>query len=223
MPSAKDLAGQTFGRLFVVERFRSRNGKATWLCRCECGKLHETVSNALTSGHTTSCGCWRNERNASTPAEHGHAKRDGKRSPTYSSWLAMMTRCTNPAVKSYADYGARGIAVCERWKTFSNFLADMGERPRGATLDREKNELGYGPDNCRWATKLTQARNTRVNVRVAYGGKEMTQAEFSELVGLNQGTVSYRMKAGWTVEQIATTPAHTGNRIASKLGDEVDL
>ena len=158
-----------------------------------------------------------------TPEQHGHAKRGEKLSPTYRSWQAMLTRCTNPKVKSFADYGARGVTVCDRWKTFANFLADMGERPPGTTLDREKNEIGYEPSNCRWATRLTQARNTRANVKLTYQGKEITQVEFSELIGLNQSTVSYRMKAGWTVEQIATTPPHTGNRVASKLGDEVDV
>lgn len=134
-----------------------------------------------------------------------------------------MSRCTNPNVKSYADYGARGITVCEHWKTFINFLADMGERLPGTTLDRKKNEVGYEPGNCHWATKLTQARNTRASVRLTYQGKEMTQAEFSELVGLKQSTISYRMRAGWTVEQIAMTPANPGNRVTSKLGDEVDV
>lgn len=147
-----------------------------------------------------------------TPEQHGHAKRGAKLSPTYRSWQAMLTRCTNPGVKSFADYGARGVTVCERWKTFTNFLTDMGERLPGTTLDREKNESGYEPGNCRWATKITQARNTRANVRLTYQDKEMTQVEFSELIGLNQSTVSYRMKAGWSVEQIAATPAHTGNR-----------
>lgn len=158
-----------------------------------------------------------------TPTQHGHAKRGEKLSPTYRTWQAMMARCTNPRVKSYADYGARGITVCERWKFFANFLADMGERPLNTTLDREKNDVGYEPGNCHWATKLTQARNTRVNVRLIYQGREMTQAEFSGLIGIKQSTVSYRMRAGWTAEQIASTPAHTGNRIASKLGDEVDV
>lgn len=223
MPVAKQLDGQVFGRLTVIERFRSRNGRVTWLCRCECGKLHEVNSHALTSGHTKSCGCWKAERNTSTAPTHGHASRKTGLSPTYQSWRGMWTRCTNPNVKSYKDYGGRGVRICDRWKDFENFLADMGERPPGTTLDREKNEIGYEPGNCRWATRLTQARNTRANVKLTYQGKEMTQAEFSELIGMNQSTVSYRMKAGWTVEQIATTPAHTGNRVAFKLGDKVEI
>lgn len=213
MPATTDLTTSRFGRLAVQTRSGTRGGRVTWHCLCDCGTTVEVVSHALTSGHTTSCGCLRNERNASTPTQHGHAKRGEKLTRTYKSWQAMLTRCTNPKVKSFADYGARGITVCDRWKTFANFLADMGERPPGTTLDREKNEVGYEPGNCRWATKITQARNTRANVKLTYQGKEMTQAEFSELIGMNPSTVSYRMRAGWTIEQIAATPAHTGNRI----------
>lgn len=223
MPATIDLTSCRFGRLIVQNRSGTRGGRVTWQCLCDCGAILEAVSHALTSGHTASCGCWRNERNASTPTQHGHAKRGEGLSPTYRTWQAMLTRCSNPKVKSYADYGARGITVCGRWNTFANFLADMGERPPGTTLDRKKNDVGYEVGNCRWATKLTQARNTRANVRLTYQGEEMTQAEFSELTGLKQSTVSYRMRAGWTAEQIAITPAHTGNRVASKLGDEVEV
>lgn len=160
MPAAKQLESQVFSRLTVVERFRSRNGRVTWLCRCECGKLHEAVSHALTSGHTKSCGCWKEERNISTPESHGHAKR-GFKSPTYYSWSAMWTRCTNPRVKSFKDYGGRGIRVCDRWQDFENFLVDMGERPEGRTLDRKNVNGDYEPSNCRWATRKEQAMNTQ--------------------------------------------------------------
>lgn len=161
MPSAKSLTGQTFGRLSVLERYGSRKGRVNWLCRCECGKLHEAVSHALTSGHTKSCGCWKDERNASTEPTHGHASRKTGLSPTYQSWRGMWTRCTNPNVKSYKDYGGRGVQICERWKDFGNFLADMGERPDGRTLDRINVHGNYEPSNCRWATRKEQAMNTQ--------------------------------------------------------------
>jgi hypothetical protein len=223
MPAAKKLDGQVFGRLTVLNRSGNLGGRVLWSCQCACGRLHEAVSHALTSGHTKSCGCWKDERNTSTPSIHGHASRAKGISPTYRTWQCMITRCTNVSVKSYKDYGARGISVYAGWLVFENFLADMGEKPSGMSIERMDNEKGYGPDNCKWATKIEQARNTRANKFISYKGKRMTQAEFAEVIGHNQSTVSYRLRSGWTPEQVANTPANPGNRVADKLGDEVDV
>jgi len=92
---------------------------------------------------------------------HGHA-RAGQKSATYNTWIAMTARCYNPNIPDFQKYGARGITVCNRWRhSFENFLADMGERPAGRTIDRINNNRGYTPSNCRWATKSEQCRNTR--------------------------------------------------------------
>lgn len=95
-------------------------------------------------------------------ASHGHASYRN-RSPTYQSWAAIIQRCNNPKSTSYPHYGARGITVCERWLKFENFLADMGERPEGTTIDREDGSGNYEPGNCRWATKEQQSANRTVN------------------------------------------------------------
>lgn len=84
--------------------------------------------------------------------------------PTYLSWQNMIQRCSNPKTPSYHRYGGRGITVCARWKKFRNFLADMGERPDGLTLERIDNDRGYKPTNCRWATRSDQQRN-RIRVK----------------------------------------------------------
>jgi hypothetical protein len=158
-----------------------------------------------------------------TPIKHGHAKREGKLSPTYRTWQAMLTRCTNPKSKSYINYGARGIKVCNEWVNFETFLSDMGERPEKHYLERIDNNKGYSPHNCKWATRLEQNSNTRANYFVVYNGEKLTQAEFSRKIKLNQSTVSYRLRAGWTIEEIVTIPAYTGNRVASKVGDTIEI
>lgn len=132
-------------------------GRPAW-ARGWCGK-HYTRWHR--HGDTTKCG-------TSHSLKHGHrwtACRRGK-SPTYQSWAAMKARCLNPGRAKYADYGGRGIKVCDRWLgSFSNFLADMGERPEGMTLDRIDNDGDYGPGNVRWATPKEQRANQRPKKR----------------------------------------------------------
>lgn len=204
MPKLNDLTGRAFGKLTVIARSRtSKNKKAVWECLCSCGSTIHAVGSDILSGHTASCGCYRAERNRSSSLAHGmHA------SGTYRSWDAMKTRCTNPNVKSYQDYGAKGITVCERWvHSFENFLADMGERPHGTTLDRIENSMGYEPGNCRWATKEIQQRNTTKNRFIEFNGERRTQAEWASLKGISQRTLSRRLNSGWSVlEALSLTP-----------------
>ena len=151
-----DLTGKRFGRLFVLSYSHTvKPGYAYWLCRCDCGTLRSVVACNLSRGITKSCGCLR-----ASPLSHGHTS-GGRHTPTYRSWYAMIQRCTNPRNHKYRDYGGRGISVCKRWRSFENFLADMGERPAGLTLDRRDNDGSYEPGNCRWATSHEQARNKR--------------------------------------------------------------
>lgn len=159
------LDGARFGRLMVLRRAGSnKRFNALWLCRCDCGEQAVVTSHRLISGKTLSCGCLQKERTTT----HGLS-----RTRTYRIWIKMRDRCENPRSDNYPDYGGRGITVCERWREFPNFLADMGHAPDGQSLDRIDNDRGYEPTNCRWATKTVQLNNTRRNRLVTIDGHEM--------------------------------------------------
>jgi hypothetical protein len=109
----------------------------------------------------------------------------------------MKARCFNPNRPAFKDYGERGISVCERWLKFSNFYADMGEPEEGMTLERVKNEEGYSPENCKWATAAEQGLNKRNNVLVTIDGETLVLSQWCERLGLKYATVLRRIHKGW--------------------------
>jgi hypothetical protein len=112
----------------------------------------------------------------------------------------MHQRCKNPSNESYSEYGSRGISVCERWESFENFLADMGEKPDGLSLDRIENSEGYSPNNCRWATPKQQANNRRTTRMIEFRGESHCFSDLARMHGLSPDCLSYRLKKGMALE-----------------------
>lgn len=135
-----------------------------------------------------------------------------RRTKVYGVWCSMLSRCRNPANAAWANYGGRGIAVCERWEDFTLFLADMGSPGPGQSLDRIDNDRGYGPENCRWADRSTQGQNKRNNRLLSVGDLTLTMSAWADRSGLNIGTIHARLKKGWPVDAAVTTPTITSRR-----------
>lgn len=159
-----DVTGKRYGRLIAhwpAGKY-GPTGEIFWLCSCKCGSLSVVLSRDLRKGHTSSCGCFAREETSRVATIHGHAAtRTHLASSTYNSWTRMMQRCTNPQNNRWYLYGGRGITVCKRWLKFENFLADMGERPLGKSIDRINTDGNYEPANCKWSTPKEQANNRR--------------------------------------------------------------
>ncbi len=154
MPQHMTFApGMVFGRFTVTSILHKTK---YCLCDCACGNRNiKTVRQTLRAGRSKSCGCMRNELIGKANTTHGQSN-----SREYRSWKAMRDRCGNPNFTGYAYYGGRGITICDRWSEFANFLADMGQCPKGHSLDRWPDHDGnYEPSNCRWATPKQQVEN----------------------------------------------------------------
>src|SRR6478736_6735858 len=148
-PPVKDMTGLRFGRLVAMSFIETRNGHSYWQCSCDCGTITTVTGNALRTSTTQSCGCFHKDQMQAKPPRlrHGHAKASGK-TRMYRIWTNIRSRCMNPKAKQYKDYGGRGIKVCKRWQLFDNFLADMGEVPKGKQIHRINNNGDYKPSNC---------------------------------------------------------------------------
>lgn len=158
-----DLTGQRFDRLTAIKKTAKRqNGHIVWKCLCDCGATRYVTSNNLKNGNSKSCGCLQRERAKKSSTTHGMCF-----TTEYEIWCGIIQRCCNPNDQRYADYGGRGISVCERWRnSFETFHEDIistiGLRPKGKSLDRwPDNDGGYELGNVCWATPHEQRINSR--------------------------------------------------------------
>lgn len=204
-----ELTGTRFGRLVVTARLPNRSRhKPTWLCKCDCGREKAVISDSLRSGRTLSCGCYQKEIRDKSIANNAAQRITHGRQPAaiYAAWKSMRERCYNAKHKAFADYGGRGITVCDEWRRdFSAFRAWAVSSgfDHDLSLDRFPNNDGnYEPGNCRWATRLEQANNRRSSVRITVGDLTMTIAEHARIKGVPVSTVHRRWHRGIRGERL---------------------
>lgn len=188
----KDFTGLKFSRWFVKEFSHTKDRQSYWHCICDCGNKAVVAGTRLKCGKSKSCGCWTIEKTKENNTTHGlsHTK-------TYWIWYGMISRCTKSDYRHFANYGGRGIKVCERWMDFPSFLQDMGHSSEGMEIERINNNGNYEPSNCRWATRKEQCRNMRNNVMFTYNSQTKLLIEWSEETGISYNCLRYRIKAKW--------------------------
>lgn len=205
MPAFIDLTGKKFGRLTVVSRGpNAKHNMPRWHCRCECGNETLSWGQSLRDGYAQSCGCLSDEINTERARllNYRHGEAGKGRTSIYRIWCGVMGRCLNPSHGAYKKYGAKGITICERWKTYGNFRDDMGEKPTPKhTLDRIDGTKGYEPGNCRWATMKEQNNNRIDNVKITFNGETLTAPQWAERLGLKSATITARIRRGDSPEQ----------------------
>jgi hypothetical protein len=205
----KDLTGQKFGRLTVLEvSGKTKNRGLIWRCLCECGKVSEVSASSLVTKNTQSCGCLHRER---------ITKHKISRTVEYKAYGHMMSRCYNPDDKNYHNYGGRGITVCQRWQDNPKaFFDDMGPRPKGMELERVDNDGNYEPLNCVWATHYSQARNRRTNDKYLYNGVMTCLKDICKELNLPYTTIQSRIKRfGWSLDESLNRVIKIGNNQCS--------
>lgn len=200
-----DLTGKRFGRLLVVSRAENKSGTVAWKCKCDCGNETVVRSDCLRIGKIQSCGCLRNELVGDRGRAHGMTE-----TRLYRTWCGMKSRCYNPSYKGYKNYGGRGITICSEWlhnfQAFYDWAMANGYADN-LQIDRIDVNIGYCPENCRWATTEEQSNNKRTSRILSLNGESHTISECSKITGINSRTIESRVGLyGWSDEKALTTP-----------------
>jgi len=205
-PCFKNLVGQTFGDWTVISFGGKRCGNPIWNCRCVCGKEVAVLKPSLVSRKSKGCGCRQYSDLAKRLTRHGMAKRSG-RHPCYSIWKNIKARCCNPQSSKFKYYGGRGIKMCNRWQqSFTDFVADMGDRPTPQhTVERKDTNGDYCPENCTWATMREQTRNKRSNRFFTFNGETLCVNDWAARLGIKTTTMQARFKV-MPIEQALALP-----------------
>lgn len=207
MKNITNHVSSKFGLITVLSQWVDKENRyrLMGLCKCDCGEEKVVRIAHLVSGVIISCGCYGTYRRRSLSKRHGHSG-----TLQHHSWKGMRARCKNTKNTSYKDYGGRGIKVCDRWMSYDNFIADMGEPPSPQhSIERINNNGNYEPSNCRWATKKEQANNRRKRIdakEITYNGVTKSIPEWAKISNLTYQIISRRLNEGWDVETILTKP-----------------
>lgn len=207
MPRAINIAGETYGRLTVIAAAAPLGRARAWHCRCSCGRQVVVRGSDMRQGKHLSCGCLQAERTSAANKRHGQSS-----TRLYWVWGSMIQRCTDEKCKSFANYGARGVTVCDRWMgSFEAFASDVGEKPGpGYSIDRINNDGNYEPGNVKWSTPEEQRRNQR-NTRL-----ERAMPRYREMVRARE-----QGKTAAQVAQIFGVSEHTVTVASRKVGFEM--
>lgn len=165
----QNVIGEKYGRLTIIGELEhnGRSRKVIVKCECQISTIKSVLLSSLKNGETKSCGCWSRESAKLRATTHGMTKH-----PLYRIWAGIIKRCTNPKNHAYKNYGGRNIIVCEEWRKFENFYADMHKTYKaGLSIDRIDNDKGYSKDNCQWATNAQQVRNRRMTIFITMNGE----------------------------------------------------
>jgi hypothetical protein len=211
-----DRTGERFGRLVITRFIRvDKNWNYIWECKCDCGNIINVRYNNLLNGSTKSCGCLKREKTIERSTKHGLSGGQGNYTRLYRIWLNMRRRCNNRRDQDYPYYGGRGIKVCKEWDNYAAFhdWAMKNGYADHLTLDRINNNGDYCPENCRWATRKEQARNTRQNHFITFNGKTMTIAEWAEYLGVSSTVLRTRLYRGWPIERALTRPVNNSKEV----------